>query len=335
MIKHSLSRLTAAADLLRPKTFFRTLSRVDALADRTRQLTEQVAELREQNEQLITIQRLDWEMRDEFASLSEALDAKRIGAHVRRAIESATLEMDPFPHVVVENWLPTDIYKHLIAAIPPPVFFTDRENGRHRVSVPFTFGPAYSRMVWDFMYRTLVARILNRALNAKFQDAVRDYVRSACPALPGDADIRLHASDGRIMLRHRGYNLLPHRDPRWGFMTVLIYLAREGDAEAYGTRLYRVRDDAGAPDSRVYYIDPERCDLVKTVPFRANSMLVFLNSTGAHAASIPEDAPADVERYFYQFRLGPSPAVLRQMLSLMTPEQATLWAGAKADRAGG
>lgn len=334
MIKHSLSRLTAAADLLRPKTFFRTLARVDALVDKTRHLSEAVEELRLQNQQLIAIQRLDWEMRDELASLAEALDAKRIGSHVRMAVDAATLETDPCPHVVVENWLPPDIYKRLIDAVPPPVFFTDREMARHRVSVPFTFGPAYSRVVWDFVYRTLVARILNRALNAKFQEVVRDYVHSVCPALSGDADIRLHASDGRIMLRHRGYNLLPHRDPRWGFMTVLIYLAREGDAEAYGTRLYRVRDDAGAPDSRVYYIDPERCDLVKTVPFRANSMLVFLNSTGAHAASIPAEAPADVERYFYQFRLGPSPAVLRQMLSLMTPEEAALWAGAKADRAG-
>jgi hypothetical protein len=98
-------------------------------------------------------------------------------------------------------------------------------------------------------------------------------------------DLTLHPSDGRIMLRRPGYQLMPHRDPKWGFVTGIVYLAREGDSEAHGTQLYRVRDDSQAPTSRVYYVEPDNCELVKDVPFRANSMLVFLNSEG-HTAPL-------------------------------------------------
>ena len=86
-------------------------------------------------------------------------------------------------------------------------------------------------------------------------------------------------------------------------------------------------------DLNVYYVERERCTLVRDVPFRANSLLVFLNSVGAHGAAIPPDAqPATLERYIYQFRLGPTSKTIAQMMQLMTPERAARWAGSKASR---
>jgi hypothetical protein len=46
------------------------------------------------------------------------------------------------------------------------------------------------------------------------------------------------------------------------------------------------------------------------VPFRANTAVSFLNYGGAHGADIPKDAPADLERYAYQFYVSPDPAAL-------------------------
>jgi hypothetical protein len=89
-------------------------------------------------------------------------------------------------------------------------------------------------------------------------------------------------------------------------VTGLVYLARNGDLESYGTQFYRVRDDEDAPSDKPYYVDQARCEEVAAVPFRANTLVAFLNSRGAHGASIPADAkPATLERYLYQFRLGP------------------------------
>lgn len=341
MLGRTRDRILSAADLLRPKTFFRTLARVDALVDATRELTSSVEALRIQTEQLMTIQRLDWERRDEVSRPDKALDAGRIDAHVTAAIDGATIELDPFPHIVVNDWLPADAYKRIIDAIPPAVFFADRDQTRadqskQRMMVPFSLAPAYSRVVWNFVADTIVGDILNRVLNTKFQKVLCEYVRSFCPALPGDVDLTMHPSDGRIMLRRPGYNLTPHRDPKWGFATGLVYLARPGDNEVHGTRLYRVREDGEAPSGKVYYVEQDRCELVKTVPFRPNTFLAFLNSSGAHSASIPPDAqPANLERYLYQFRLGPTATTIRRLLQSMPPDKAALWAGDKSDRAAG
>lgn len=334
MLGRTRERIRSAADLLRPRTLFRTLARVDSLADATRELTASVDALRIQTEQLIAIQRWEWEKEEDLARLDHELDPVRIESHVNAAVDAAAIESDPFPHIIVKDWLPRDVYRRIVDAMPPAVFFEHKFESKQRMIVPFAFAPEYSRRVWAFVARSIVDRVLHAALNRTFRQPICEYVRSFCPALPGDIDLTLHASDGRIQLRRPGYTLTPHRDPKWGFVTGLVYLAREGDNEAYGTQLYRVREDAEAKSGMVHYVEQGRCELATDVPFKANTMLVFLNSTGAHGASIPADAqPAHLERYLYQFRLGPSSATIKKLLQLMPPEKAALWSGAKADRA--
>jgi hypothetical protein len=230
--------------------------------------------------------------------------------------------------------LPDDVYERIVEAMPPSVFFAhDRDE---HWAVPSGVAPLYSRQVWALVANTIVGQMIYKALNRKFQDTICRYMRSFVPTLPRDIDLTLHPSDGRIMLRRPGYHLAPHRDPKWGFVTGIVYLAREGDNESHGTQIYRVRDDAEAPTSRVYYPEAAKCELVKDVPFRANTMLAFLNSEGAHGASIPADAqPPNLERYIYQFRLGPTGKVIKRLTDLMAPEQAAMWAGAKTARASG
>jgi hypothetical protein len=334
MLRKTAGRFAVAADLLRPRTLFRTLARVDSIADRTRELADAVQMLRIQTDQLMTIQRMDWEKRFELARMDKWFDEDRIDAHINAAFDRTPLELDPYPHIVIEKWLPDDVYERIVEAMPPSVFFAhDRDE---HWAVPSGVAPLYSRQVWALVANTIVGQMIYKALNRKFQDTICRYMRSFVPTLPRDIDLTLHPSDGRIMLRRPGYHLAPHRDPKWGFVTGIVYLAREGDNESHGTQIYRVRDDAEAPTSRVYYPKAAKCELVKDVPFRANTMLAFLNSEGAHGASIPADAqPPNLERYIYQFRLGPTGKVIKRLTDLMAPEQAAMWAGAKTARASG
>src|SRR5688572_22730080 len=303
MLANVLAKLSSAADLLRPRTFFRTLARVDQLVDATRELSSTVEALRVRTEQLISIERLNDEQRVDLQQLDVLLKAASISAHVSAAVKAAPLHLDPFPHVVVDTWLPPEVYETIVRALPPAVFFADREVSRQRLLVPFSFAPAYSRRVWHFVAEDIVGGALADALNAKFRDALRAYIGAFCEPWLAHPDQRLHPSDGRILLRRPGYIIHPHRDPKWGFITGLVYLAREGDNEAYGTQLYRVRDDVEATNDKPLRFEDEECELVKAIPFRPNTLLAFLNSTGAHGASIPADAPASLERYVYQFRL--------------------------------
>ena len=59
------------------------------------------------------------------------------------------------------------------------------------------------------------------------------------------------------MLRRPGYYLGPHRDPKRAMLTCLLYLAREGDSEAHGTQIFRVRDDGEASYKQTYYPEDE------------------------------------------------------------------------------
>jgi hypothetical protein len=278
-------RFASAADLLRPKTFFKTLARIPALVDENRELHATVERLRIRTEQLWTLQQLDREQHDDLLAAPALLDAARIAEHVRAAVEAATLEMDPFPHVVVNSWLPEDVYAAVIKAVPPAIFFADREISRQRLMVPFPLAPAYSDHVWRFVASHVIECCLSAALREKFNPVLREYVSRIVPGLPEGPEIPLRASDGRIMLRRPGYVIRPHRDPKWGFIVGLMYLARKGDNETYGTQLYRVNDDEEQPTENPLYIEEKRCTLVRSVPFRANTLLAFLNSAGAHGAS--------------------------------------------------
>jgi hypothetical protein len=331
MFDRARARLLSAADLLRPRTFFRTLARVDRIDDATRQLSTAVEALRIQTEQLMEVDRLNWDQQEHFKELDSLLDADAIGAHVKAAVGRAALETDPFPHVIVDEWLPPQVYAALVRALPPPVFFTEREVSRQRVRVPLEFAPMYAKRVWRFMADEVVGGSLSEALHGKFGDVLRQYAAGVCPGWPAQLERDgLHPSDGRIMLRRPGYVIEPHRDPKWGFIVGLIYVARENDAETYGTQLYRVRDDVSAPNDKPFYVDQTRCELVKSVPFRGNTILSFLNSHGAHGASIPEDAmPVNLERYLYQFRLGPDARTIKRLLALMPAEQRGPWMGGK------
>jgi hypothetical protein len=331
MFAKARARFASAADLLRPRTFFRTLARVDRIDDATRQLSSAVEALRIQTEQLMEVDRLNWDQQEHFKALDSLLDAEAIGRHVKAAVAAATLETDPFPHIIVDQWLPPRMYEALVRALPPPVFFNEREVSRQRVRVPLEFAPMYAKRVWRFMADEVVGGSLNEALQEKFGDALREYIGSVSAEWPAQLERDgMHPSDGRIMLRRPGYVIHPHRDPKWGFIVGLIYIARENDAETYGTQLYRVRDDVMSPNDKPFYVDPSRCELVKSAPFRGNTLLSFLNSKGAHGASIPEDAmPVNLERYLYQFRLGPSTRTIKRLLALMPAEERGPWMGGK------
>ena len=262
-------------------------------------------------------------------ALPAILDERRIGEHVQRAIAAATLLTDPYEHMVVERLLPDDVYDLLVRAIPPAEFFDDHDRIKQNLTFPMEYGPTLTADVWGYLDEVISRRIIRPAVLEKFHEPLQEYFRSVfgddfmtrASALPQAA------SGGRLMLRRPGYHLDPHRDPKRSMLTCLMYLAREGDSEAHGTEVFRVHGDEEADYKQTYYprAKGHRCELVKVVPFRPNTMLVFLNSRGAHGATIPPDAPADLERYSYQFYVAPLNEALATLIKSLPPAQRAKW----------
>ena len=85
-----------------------------------------------------------------------------------------------------------------------------------------------------------------------------------------------------------------------------------------------MRDQEAASGSPLW-LDYGDCELVKSVPGSAQSALAFVNWSGAHAATIPSDAPAGTERYLYQVQIGPDPASRERLLAQISPERRAAW----------
>ena len=124
------------------------------------------------------------------------------------------------------------------------------------------------------------------------------------------------------MRRRPGYEIKPHRDPRWAFLTCILYLTKRDDPQLYGTQLCRLKQEQEATSHAPFWISENNVEVVREVPGRPNSAVVFLNSTGAHRASIPSDAPPETDRYIYQLQLGPEPAVRAALNKRLPAEHA-------------
>jgi hypothetical protein len=281
---------------------------------------------------------LDRRERPLLAQLPQVLDEARIAAHLRRAVAAAPMATEPYEHLVVERAFPDDVYELLMRALPPEAFFDDRDPIKQDLTFPMQYGPALSVTVWEYVDQVIAPRVIRPVVVDRFIEPLRRHFEGLFGSDLAERALALpHAvHGGRLMLRRPGYHLPPHRDPKRAQLTCLLYLARAGDDERYGTQLFRVEGDREARYKQTYYPeqDGRTCELVATVPFRPNTMLVSLNARGAHGATIPPDAPAALERYAYQFYVAPDNAALAALLKALPAERRVLWQNKAAAVAG-
>ena len=264
---------------------------------------------------------------ERVAQVRRGLDLGLARRHAAAAVAAARLEMDPGAHIVIENLLPDDFAENLVRAVPASLFFPRQNMKRQEIGVPFFFAPEYHRLVWGLFLEVLQQAILPAVIE-KFRPALDDFMRRNWPARGSFAEsgVELGIANSRIMLRRPGYRIRPHRDPRWAFLTALVYLQKRGDPHAYGTQFYRLRQERDPTHHSALWIDEEDVVFVKEVPARRNSAVVFLNSTGAHGAFIPSDAPAGMERFIYQVQFGPDEATKRALIAELEGDAQAAWA---------
>jgi len=297
------------------------IDRVEALAVRLQGLeklassVERITDLERDIRLLRTTLKLDIDNRHRAARDPVVFDADRVGAHVARATASAPVETDPSVHIVVSDLIPADTYSAVLDGIPPRIFFPQRDNTKQNLRLAqMDVAPETTLQALGFIENVLVPRMLVPALLRRFAPHIREfYVREHGPERgPAVAAMPHEATGGRLMLRLPGYHLDPHLDPKRVVFTCLLYFARPGDSEAFGTSFYRMNGTPKVDRTTTFYPAAQgiACDLVKMVPFRPNSAVAFLNWGGAHGADIPRSAPGETERYSYQFYVSPVPDAL-------------------------
>jgi hypothetical protein len=312
------------------------LARLQALERQVRDLDAALATSRLRESQLRAIMERDLALEHEEASVVAQLKHRAvISRHVTAALAAAPLHREPFPFAVADDLLPAWLYDALVTGLPPVELFEDRPVNKQRLGVPFGLAPSFSRRVWRYMARHVVEEMIQPAVVEKFVAPLSEWIRLSFPRhdVSAYASMAVTTSDGRMVLRRPGYLSPPHRDSKWGMITCLFYLARPGDDERWGTDLYTVEHDEVAPNGKPHgIVDPARCRLAHEVPFRPNRLLMFLNSKGAYGARIPADAqPASLQRYVYQFRIGPTEDWMNAVIGSLPPDLKTSWTGKFGD----
>ncbi len=319
---------------------------ISALTSRLESVLGELEAQRVELKRLTLARALDADELDKLRTLHEVWDIRAIETHMREVIRSTPVFTDPFPHLVIEPLLPPKIFQALLEAVPREDFF-DGEKRKHLdmrgIGLTSTVAPLYSTAIWSSFRWDIVRRVLGPLLGERFRPHAREFLRLGLGEDLVDEALALplQAHGLRLMLRRPGWRLAPHLDPRDQFITTLLYLARPGEPETYGTQLFRVhRDNFVSAYANTYYPEEDgiRCELVKTMPYRGNLCLSFLNmGGGAHGASVPADAePANLRRIVFQFYLGPERERLEALVQRLPPERQVAWterAGKRALRA--
>jgi hypothetical protein len=144
-------------------------------------LTAEVGRLETRVRQLVAAHETTEKEACDVARITVFSEPDRVLEHVRRAVNEASLDMEPFPHIVVDPVLPDDAYDALVGAVPPPAFFEHLPVNRQELSVPTELAPLRSRRLWGFFASTVVAEALVPVVTRKFLGVLDDYVRRQWP----------------------------------------------------------------------------------------------------------------------------------------------------------
>jgi hypothetical protein len=286
--------------------------------ERLKALEQGLKEMTRRANRLHAVLRFNAEHR-ERRHRSTVFDEATVGHHVARAIERTNVDNDPMAHLVVGSLLPQETYDALVEAIPPPQLFSDKDSRKQNFKLHSgEIVPEWTTTALSFMEDVIIPRLMVPGLLQKFDAHVRAAYEKKYGATRGSQVAALPhiATAGRLMLRRPGYHLEPHLDPDRVVVTCLLYFARPGDDESFGTSFYRIHGDPVINRRNTFFPRNEgyACDLVKTAPFTPNTAVAFVNAGGAHGAGIPSSAPKGTERYAYQFYISPEPATLAALI---------------------
>ena len=196
--------------------------------------------------------------------------------HFAGCLRTAKVELDPFPHYVLEQVFPDDYYREMLRQLPSSDVYknlyevTDLklDHFRHRDQRDMDQGwterlPPDQRLFWNSFNQWFLSEELARTVMESFGE--RESWSGA-------------VSVESQFIRHRaGYFLGPHSDLYTKLVVMLIYLAPDNSAEHLGTSLYRPKQAGfSCPHSKHYAF--EDFVRVKTAPYRANSLLAFVRS---------------------------------------------------------
>ncbi|NQV99657.1 MAG: 2OG-Fe(II) oxygenase [Rhodospirillales bacterium] len=212
---------------------------------------------------------------------------------------------DPFPHLVIENALAARNFDNLLRSRPPFTGGEDADNRR-------TATPAWvftSTDVFDPVWSDFVSLHTRPEITRHVLSLFTDHLTSPQPDLPASTRFGIHGitanwttadvlTDTRLEIISPAHTAGSHRkghlDTANRLFSALFYLrAADDTSTGGGLDLFRWKDGPKAKLD-VFELPEDDIEHVLTVPYKANTLVVFPNSPHAlHGAEIRQPTKHD------------------------------------------
>ena len=198
------------------------------------------------------------------------------------SLQSAIVQRDPYPHLVVDNVFDPAKYAELLSLVPTAAQM--RQYDPANVSSALTAPEEFRRFAPD-MADPLDAAVkhIGEIVTAKFTDDLAATWSDLFPGV-GLSDLWPRYQGTQIIDRGTGFKLRPHLDGADCLISILIYLAEDDRHAEHGTQIFRARKKWGFNKHYVSLTrEPYKVDLSlhRTIPYLPNSMMAFVNGPTA------------------------------------------------------
>lgn len=211
----------------------------------------------------------------------------------------ATVDRDPFPHIVLQPALDDDLYAELAASFPAEELFRESEtfesNRYYQYSATESLADARVAAVWKEFIRHHVSAEFFAEVSALFPElagaAGRTSIRFAEPIADVALDCQFFYCSPAVV--DATTSRAPHIDRELALFGGMLYFRLPGDrSTGADLELFRLRDGAKREYGVNRAVPLDSLERVKTIPYAPNTFVLFINGPDAiHGVSPRSIAP--------------------------------------------
>lgn len=247
---------------------------------------------------------------------------KGMDEHIAHVIDQAQIIEDPFPHLVVEHFLPEELYKHACNIWPENENFAGAKNSK-RFSLPVTYGcledtdlPKNQKVFWRLFGEVIINRYLKPRLAEKFKPyiSLKLGLEQIGDAFDPHRDTCNLRQDCLIVDRDL-CNMPPHVDQLNMFAQIMLYFPTDHHHEEMGTVFYH--GDPSTKPNEIYEVkNPANIKFAKKISYIPNKLVVFMQTPNAwHGFERPENLDPTYQRRLFLSPLFLSPEFMTRHYS--------------------
>lgn len=217
------------------------------------------------------------------------IDVAAVTAHICSKIREATVIREPWPHLVIEEFLPPQVFDALVGALPEEWLRMNSADPRSWIVVnpdcSLTHSEDASKAAWEGqergrpVIRDVFAAIGHgRELLSALRDLLKTELREALALFKAryeKQEVKIRQST-RVMRDAARYTLSPHTDVPGKLVSIVLYL-RADEGARLGTILYEPVQE-GFTCKGLTYHDVNLFRAISMVPFTPNSAFVFVRT---------------------------------------------------------